>query len=137
MREALNVDNILSNNNEHDLPSLGQQTSGQKRLPSYESGWPAREDGKSKSLKTIYEDEQRHELGSRSSLESESRERERSKGTLNHFLLKKENWKNQRMESGYDSSDRLSNGSGGLDSPMVENVDAKELRRVPDVHLLR
>lgn len=86
---------------------------------------------------TIYEDEQRHELGSRSSLESESRERERTKGTVNHFMLKKENWKNQRVESGYESSDRLSNGSASLDSPVVENAGVKELRRVPEVHLSR
>ncbi|MCJ8731610.1 hypothetical protein PDJAM_G00201440 [Pangasius djambal] len=138
MREVLNVDSILSSDNEHPLPSLGQQTSGQKRLPyERESSWSPREEGKPKSLMTIYEDEQRHELGSRSSLESESRERERTKGTVNHLTLKKENWKNQRMESGYESSDRLSNGSASLDSPVVENMSAKELRRVPDVHLLR
>lgn len=138
MRQVLNVDSILSNNNESRLPSLGQQTSDPKRLLyERETSWSAREDGKTKNLMTIYEDEQRHELGSRSSLESESRERERTKGTVNHFTLKKENWKNQRMESGYESSDRLSNGSAGMDSPVVENVGARERRRVPEVHMLR
>lgn len=133
MRQVLNVDSILSNNNESRLPSLGQQTSGPKRLPyERETSWSAREDGKTKNLMTIYEDEQRHELDSRSSLESE-----RTKGTVNHFTLKKENWKNQRMESGYESSDRLSNGSAGMDSPVVENVGARERRRVPEVHMLR
>lgn len=137
MREVLNVDSILSNNNEHQLSILGQQTSGQRRQTyERESSWSAREDGKPKSLMTIYEDDLRHELGSRSSLESESRERTKG-GTVNHFTLKKENWKNHRMESGYESSDRLSNGSASLDSPMVDNIDAKELRCVPEVHLLR
>lgn len=138
MREVLNVDSILSNDSEHPLPSLNQQTSGQKRPPyKLESSWSPREDGKPKSLMTIYEDEQRQELGSRSSLESESREQERTKGTVNHFTLRNENWKNQRMESGYESGDRLSNGSASLDSPVVENVGAKELRRVPEVPLQR
>ncbi|XP_058251748.1 inactive ubiquitin carboxyl-terminal hydrolase 53 isoform X1 [Hemibagrus wyckioides] len=137
MRQVLNVDSILSNDNEHHLPSLGQQTSGQRRLPYERESRTAREDSKPKSLMTIYEDEQRHELGSRTFLESESRERERTKGTVNHFTQKKENWKNQRIESGYESSDRLSNGSASLDSPVVDNVGAKELRRVPDLHLLR
>lgn len=137
MREVLNVDSILSNDTEHHLPGQGQQFSGQKRMPYEREPRTAREDGKPKSLMTIYEDEQRHELGSRTSLESESRERERTKGTVNHLTLKKENWKNQRMESGYESSDRLSNGSASLDSPVVDSVGAKELRRVPDLHLLR
>lgn len=138
MREVLNVDSILSSDSEHPLPSLAQQTSGQKRLPyKLESSWSPREDNKLKSLMTIYEDDQRQELGSRSSLESESHERERTKGTVNHFTLKKENWKNQRMESGYESSDRLSNGSTNLDSPVVENIGAKELQRVPEVPLPR
>ncbi|XP_060730404.1 inactive ubiquitin carboxyl-terminal hydrolase 53 [Tachysurus vachellii] len=137
MREVLNVDSILSNDNEHHLPGLGQQFSGQKQMPYERESRAAREDGKPKSLMTIYEDEQRHELGSRTSLDSESRERERTKGTVNHLTLKKENWKNQRMESGYESSDRLSNGSASLDSPVVDSVGAKELRRVPDLHLLR
>lgn len=137
MRQVLNVDSILSNDNEHHLPGLSQQTSGQRRLPYERESRTAREDSKLKSLMTIYEDEQRHELGSRSSLESESREKERTKGTVNHSMLKKENWKNQRMESDYESSDRLSNGSASLDSPVVDNIGAKELRRVPDLNLLR
>ncbi|KAK3566713.1 hypothetical protein QTP86_004481 [Hemibagrus guttatus] len=137
MREVLNVDSILSSDNEQHPPSLSHQTSGQRRLPYERESRTAREDGKPKSLMTIYEDEQRHELGSRSSLESESRESERTKGTVNHFTQKKENWKNQRMESGYERSDWLSNGSASLDSPLVDNVGAKELRRVPDLHLLR
>ncbi|TSL34591.1 Inactive ubiquitin carboxyl-terminal hydrolase 53 [Bagarius yarrelli] len=138
MREVLNVDSILSNNNEQHLPSLAQPLSGQKRMPyEQQTSWSPRENGKPKSLVTIYEDDQRHEMGSRSSLESESRDRERTKGTVNHFPLKKENWKNQRIESGYESSDRISNGSASLDSPVIDNMGAKEFRRVPELHLLR
>lgn len=131
MREVLNVDRILSSDNE-------QQTSGQRRRPNEgESSWSPREDGKPKSLMTIYEDDQRHELGSRSSLETESREKERTKSIGNHFTLKTENWKNQRKESGYESSDRLSNGSASLDCPVVGSVGTRDLRRVPEVPMLR
>lgn len=135
MREVLNVDSILSNDTEHRPATITQP----KRLPYVrESSWPAREEGKPKNLMTIYEDEQRHELGSRSSLESESHDRERTKGTVNQFTLRKENQrKYQRMESGYESSDRLSNGSASLDSSAVETVGTKEQRRVPVVYQLR
>ncbi|XP_053361095.1 inactive ubiquitin carboxyl-terminal hydrolase 53 isoform X2 [Clarias gariepinus] len=135
MREVLNVDSILSNDTEHRPATVTQP----KRLPYVrESSWPAREEGKPKNLMTIYEDEQRHELGSRSSLESESHDKERTKGTVNQFTLRKENQrKYQRMESGYESSDRLSNGSASLDSSAVETVGTKEQRRVPVVYQLR
>ncbi|KAG5845080.1 hypothetical protein ANANG_G00135070 [Anguilla anguilla] len=70
---------------------------------------------------TIYEDELKQESGSRSSLESDGRgDRERTKGGAGH--------KSQRAESGYESSDRVSNGSANPDSPVVE-----ALRRVPEV----
>ncbi|KAF7706421.1 hypothetical protein HF521_019675 [Silurus meridionalis] len=138
MREVLNVDSILSSDGDHHLPIQGQMVSGQKKIPyEQKTSWSPREDAKPKSLMTIYEDEQRHELGNRSSPESESRDRERTKGTVNHFTLKKENWKNQRMESGYESCDRISNGSATLDFPVVENIGTKELRRVPEVRVLR
>ncbi|XP_062850219.1 inactive ubiquitin carboxyl-terminal hydrolase 53 [Trichomycterus rosablanca] len=143
MREVLNVDSILSSdNNERPLSSPIQQTSRQKRAPYMrEHSGSAQVDGKPKCLMTIYEDEQRHELGSRSSLESESREKERTKGPVYSFTVKPENWKFQRVESGYESSDRLSdrlsNGSTSLDSPVVENLGSKEIGRIPEVHLSR
>ncbi|KAG8006207.1 Inactive ubiquitin carboxyl-terminal hydrolase 53 [Nibea albiflora] len=90
---------------------------------------------------TIYEDEQRHETGSsRSSLDSDSRggysDKDRSKGSAT-LKVRNDNWKIQRTESGYESSDRLSNGSGNLDSPVVENLSSKDLRSIPELHLTR
>ncbi|XP_017569428.1 inactive ubiquitin carboxyl-terminal hydrolase 53 [Pygocentrus nattereri] len=138
MREALNVDSILSNDDDRPLPGLRRQTPRQDRT-HYEcdAAWSGREEGKSKSLMTIYEDEQRLELGSRSSLDSEGREKERTKGTINSLNVRNDNWKIQRTESGYESSDRLSNGSTNLDSPVVENLGSKELRPIPEVHMSR
>lgn len=90
---------------------------------------------------TIYEDEQRHETGgSRSSLDSDSRggysDKDRSKGSAT-LKVRSDNWKIQRTESGYESSDRLSNGSANLDSPVVENLSSKDLRTMPELHLTR
>ncbi|XP_072543897.1 inactive ubiquitin carboxyl-terminal hydrolase 53 isoform X2 [Salminus brasiliensis] len=138
MREALNVDSILSSDDDRQLPGTRRHAPRQER-PLYErdSAWSGREEGKPKSLMTIYEDEQRHELGSRSSLDSEGREKERTKGTVNSLTVRNDNWKIQRTESGYESSDRLSNGSTNLDSPVVENLGSKELRPIPEVHMSR
>ncbi|KAE8279051.1 Inactive ubiquitin carboxyl-terminal hydrolase 53 Inactive ubiquitin-specific peptidase 53 [Larimichthys crocea] len=83
----------------------------------------------------------RQEIGSsRSSLDSDSRggysDKDRSKGSAT-LKVRNDNWKIQRTESGYESSDRLSNGSGNLDSPVVENLSSKDLRPIPELHLTR
>ena len=84
---------------------------------------------------TIYEDEQRLETESHSSLESESRGRDsqgpgraRPKG-----LLRSDTWTIQRTESGYESSDRLSSGSTNPDSPGMDGLAGKEQRLTPEV----
>lgn len=152
MREVLNVDSVLSGN------SLSQERRqhSPRRRPSSQSPsrererdrerdrdftWGGREDRKPKSLMTIYEDEQRHETGgSRSSLDSDGRggysDKDRSKGSAT-LKVRNDNWKIQRTESGYESSDRLSNGSANLDSPVVENLSSKDLRPIPELHSSR
>lgn len=160
MREVLNVDSVLRGNGgssgdqdrrQHSprrrpggqSPSRkrDQERRGQDRDPDRDRERDRREP---KSLMTIYEDEQRHEdaVGSRSSLESDSRgglsdrEGQRSKGSTAAALkVRNDTWKIQRTESGYESSDRLSNGSANLDSPIVENPPIKELRTIPEQHL--
>lgn len=149
MREALNVDSVLSGGT-----SVSQERRQQspKRRPSSQSPsrdrerdrdftWGGREERKPKSLMTIYEDEQRHETGgSRSSLDSDGRggysDKDHSKGSAT-LKVRNDNWKIQRTESGYESSDRLSNGSANLDSPVVENLSSKDLRPIPELHLTR
>lgn len=138
MREALNVDSIIGSGDDRNPPGQRRQIPRQERtLYERDPAWSGREENKPKSLMTIYEDEQRHELGSRSSLDSDGREKERTKGTLNSLVVRSDNWKIQRTESGYESSDRLSNGSANLDSPVVENLGNKELRPIPEVHMSR
>lgn len=150
MREALNVDSVLRT----DTASQEKTQPSPRRRPSSQSPsrdrerdrerdftWPVQEDRKPTNLMTIYEDEQRHGTGgSRSSLDSDSRggysDKDRPKGSAT-LKVHNDNWKIQRTESGYESSDRLSNGSTNLDSPVVENLSSKELRPIPELHLSR
>ncbi|XP_031612184.1 inactive ubiquitin carboxyl-terminal hydrolase 53-like isoform X2 [Oreochromis aureus] len=146
MREALNVDSILSSGNvSHERRQQSPRRRPNSQSPSRDRErdypWGGREERKPKSLMTIYEDEQKHEIGgSRSSLDSDSRgghtDKDRSKGSAT-LKVRSDNWKIQRTESGYESSDRLSNGSANLDSPVVENISSKDLRPIPELHLMR
>ncbi|XP_070849599.1 inactive ubiquitin carboxyl-terminal hydrolase 53 [Chaetodon trifascialis] len=152
MREALNVDSVLSGGSGGNSISQERRQHSPRRRPSSQSPsrdrerdrdftWGGREERKPKSLMTIYEDEQRHETGgSRSSLDSDGRggysDKDRSKGSAT-LKVRNDNWKIQRTESGYESSDRLSNGSANLDSPVVENLSSKDLRPIPELHLAR
>uniref|UniRef100_A0A3P8U9L8 Ubiquitin specific peptidase 53 n=1 Tax=Amphiprion percula TaxID=161767 RepID=A0A3P8U9L8_AMPPE len=152
MREALNVDSVLSGVVGGNSVSQDRRQHSPRRRPSSQSPsrdrerdrdftWGGREERKPKSLMTIYEDEQRHETGgSRSSLDSDGRgghsDKDRSKGSAT-LKVRNDNWKIQRTESGYESSDRLSNGSANLDSPVVENLSSKDLRPIPELHLMR
>ncbi|XP_077399790.1 ubiquitin carboxyl-terminal hydrolase 53 [Vanacampus margaritifer] len=146
MRETLNVDSVLSGDAaDPERPQLSPRRWPGSKSPTLEREWEAmwggREERKSKNLMTIYEDDQRHEnSSSRSSLESLGRggygDKDRSKGTAT-LKVYGDNWKIQRTESGYESSDRISNSSANLDSPVVENFSPKELRPIPELHLTR
>ena len=145
MREALNVDSVLSSVDGGNPTSEERRHHSPRRRPSSQSPsrdrerdrdfpWGGREEHKPKSLMTIYEDEQRHETGgSRSSLDSDGL-RSKSSATLK---VRSDNWKFQRTESGYESSDRLSNGSANLDSPVVDGFSSKDLRPIPELHPMR
>ncbi|XP_035275473.1 inactive ubiquitin carboxyl-terminal hydrolase 53 isoform X3 [Anguilla anguilla] len=127
VREVLNVDSVLSEL-ERRLRSSAQERAPQRERERAR----ARDERKQKSLMTIYEDEQRLESGSRSSLESDTRDGRGKAGGGAGLKLRSDNWTIQRTESGYESSDRLSNGSTNPDSPVVENFAAKELRPSPE-----
>ncbi|XP_067256117.1 inactive ubiquitin carboxyl-terminal hydrolase 53 isoform X2 [Chanodichthys erythropterus] len=137
MREALNVDSVLNSDNNQNSHNSRRQTYNQE---SEELAWSRREERKPKSLMTIYEDEQRQDMGSRSSLESEGRgppEQDRVKTIVSNLTIRTDNWKIQRTESGYESSDRLSSSSANLDSPVVENLSNKEMQSIPEPNLSR
>uniref|UniRef100_A0A8C1PWU6 Ubiquitin specific peptidase 53 n=1 Tax=Cyprinus carpio TaxID=7962 RepID=A0A8C1PWU6_CYPCA len=129
-REVLNVDSVLNSDNNQNYPNSRRQAFNQD---GEESAWGRREERKPKSLMTIYEDEQRQDMGSRSSLDSE----DRVKSSVSNLTIRTDNWKIQRTESGYESSDRLSSSSANLDSPVVENLSNKDMQSIPEAHLSR
>ncbi|KAM9827834.1 inactive ubiquitin carboxyl-terminal hydrolase 53 [Neosynchiropus ocellatus] len=143
-REALNVDSVLrSNSGNQELYNLRGRPRSQSpsRDRDRDMAWRHRDDRKPKSLMTIYEDEQRHDIGgSRSSLDSDGpaghANKNRNKSTMT-LRTQNDNWKIQRTESGYESSDRLSNNSTNLDSPVVENHFSKDLQSMSELHLTR
>ncbi|XP_048851487.1 inactive ubiquitin carboxyl-terminal hydrolase 53 isoform X2 [Brienomyrus brachyistius] len=136
VREVLNVDSVLSELERREQ----QQHQPQRRLPGpalvhCERERPrAKDDRRPNCLMTIYEDEQRQETASHSSLESESRagpDKDGPEGRANP-KLRGSSWAIQRTESGYESSDRLSSGSTNPDSPGVENLTPNELTGVAE-----
>ncbi|XP_037539219.1 inactive ubiquitin carboxyl-terminal hydrolase 53 [Nematolebias whitei] len=144
MRDALNVDSVLSSTDvgnpvrderRHHSPRRRPSSQSPTRERDQDFTWGGRDERKPKSLMTIYEDEQKQETrGSRSSLNSVGKDRSKDSATLK---VHNDNWKIQRTESGYESSDRLSNGSANLDSPVVEGLSSKDLRPVPELQPMR
>ncbi|XP_032714584.1 inactive ubiquitin carboxyl-terminal hydrolase 53 isoform X2 [Lontra canadensis] len=121
MRETLNVDSIFneSEKRQHSprhKPSISNKPKCSKDQTF--NNWP-KENLKQKCLMTIYEDEMKQEIGSRSSLESNGKGAEKNKG-LKETKVHGDNWQMQRTESGYESSDHVSNGSANLDSPVID-----------------
>ncbi|XP_037328910.2 inactive ubiquitin carboxyl-terminal hydrolase 53 isoform X2 [Pungitius pungitius] len=151
IREVLNVDTVLNEleqrrqqQQQHDSPRHGRPSSqerahGEQGRGEREREYArAREDRRQKCLMTIYEDEQRHETESHSSVESESRAGQPRGGRLKggpKTLLRSDTWTIQRTESGYESSDRLSSGSTNPDSPGVDGFVVKDQRSTAEAQL--
>ncbi|XP_004386864.2 inactive ubiquitin carboxyl-terminal hydrolase 53 [Trichechus manatus latirostris] len=121
MRETLNVDSIFSESEKRQhSPRHKSNISNKPKCSKGQSfnNWP-KENPKQKGLMTIYEDEVKQETGSRSSLESNEKGTEKNKG-LRETKVHGDSWQMQRTESGYESSDHISNGSANLDSPVID-----------------
>uniref|UniRef100_A0A8C6LAT5 Ubiquitin specific peptidase 53b n=1 Tax=Nothobranchius furzeri TaxID=105023 RepID=A0A8C6LAT5_NOTFU len=150
IREVLNVDTVLN-----ELEQRRQQQQDSPRCSKSSSQEPprteqsrdhgrenarTREDRKQKCLMTIYEDEQRHETESHSSVDSESRTSQQKDSRLKgcpKTLLRSDTWTIQRTESGYESSDRLSSGSTNPDSPGVDGFGIRPDQRLTPELLLQ
>ncbi|CAL8328829.1 unnamed protein product [Merluccius merluccius] len=157
VREVLNVDSVLSEMEQRRHSRGGErepvqsrggerepvQTRGGEREPVQSRGGERepvqtrggegeRRQQQQKCLMTIYEDEQRLETESHSSVESESRlsRLKGGGGGGSRTLLRSDTWTIQRTESGYESSDRLSSGSTNPDSPGVDGATSKD-RKLP------
>ncbi|XP_076998549.1 ubiquitin carboxyl-terminal hydrolase 53 isoform X2 [Tamandua tetradactyla] len=121
MRETLNVDSIFSESEKRQHSPRHKSNISNKPKCSKDNSfnnWP-KENPKQKALMTIYEDEIKQEIGSRSSLDSNGKVTEKNKGLI-ETKVHGENWQMQRTESGYESSDHVSNGSTNLDSPVID-----------------
>ncbi|XP_060033090.1 inactive ubiquitin carboxyl-terminal hydrolase 53 [Erinaceus europaeus] len=122
MRETLNVDSIF-NESEKRQQHSPRHKSNISNKPKYNKDQTSsscpKENPKQKCLMTIYEDDLKQEIGSRSSLDSGGKGVEKNKG-LKENKAHAENWQMQRTESGYESSDHISNGSTNLDSPVID-----------------
>lgn len=121
MRETLNVDSIFSESEKRQQsPRHKSNISNKSKCSKDQSfnNWP-KENPKQKCLMTIYEDEMKQETGSRTSLEFNGKVAEKSKA-LRETKAHGDNWQMQRTESGYESSDHISNGSANLDSPIID-----------------
>ncbi|XP_072481460.1 inactive ubiquitin carboxyl-terminal hydrolase 53 isoform X2 [Notamacropus eugenii] len=119
MRETLNVDSIFSDaEKRHAAPRHKANSKSKHGQDQRGNNWP-KELSKQKGLMTIYEDEGKQETGSRSSLDSTGKGPEKGKGLM-ETKVPGEGGQMQRTESGYESSDRVSNGSASLDSPLLE-----------------
>lgn len=150
IREVLNVDTVLNeleqrrqqqhDSPRHSKPSFQERVHAEQSRDREREYVRTREDRKQKCLMTIYEDEQRHETESHSSVESESRANQQRGSRLKggpKTLLRSDTWTIQRTESGYESSDRLSSGSTNPDSPGVDGFAAKDQRSTPEAQLQR
>uniref|UniRef100_H0XDF6 ubiquitinyl hydrolase 1 n=1 Tax=Otolemur garnettii TaxID=30611 RepID=H0XDF6_OTOGA len=134
MRETLNVDSIFNESEKRQHSPRHKSSIGNKPKGSKDqsfNNWP-KENPKQKGLMTIYEDETKQEVGSRSSLESNGKGTEKNKGLADSKVYG-DNWQMQRTESGYESSDHISNGSANLDSPVIDgNGTAVEISGVKE-----
>ncbi|XP_040823363.1 inactive ubiquitin carboxyl-terminal hydrolase 53 isoform X2 [Ochotona curzoniae] len=121
MRETLNVDSVFSESEKKQHSPRHKSNVSNKPKCSKDqnfNNWP-KENPKQRGLMTIYEDEMKQEIGSRSSLESNGKGMEKNRG-LPESKVPGDAWQMQRAESGYESSDHISNGSMNLDSPVVD-----------------
>ncbi|XP_009582024.1 PREDICTED: inactive ubiquitin carboxyl-terminal hydrolase 53, partial [Fulmarus glacialis] len=134
MRETLNVDSIFSETEkkQHSPKHKANPNSKSKHEKQRSfNHWP-KENQIQKVLMTIYEDETKQDTGSRSSLDSEGRgSAEKSKG-FTERRIHGDNWQIQRTESGYESSDHISNGSANPDSPVIEGMNPADVKNVKE-----
>ncbi|XP_026522863.1 inactive ubiquitin carboxyl-terminal hydrolase 53 isoform X2 [Notechis scutatus] len=132
MRETLNVDSIFmdSEKREHSSKSKLNASNKPKHEKEQSSINCPKEIQSLKGLMTIYEDEAK-QGGSQNSLDLEKkRNREKTTGFIER-KVHPDNWQAQRTESGYESSDHISNASANLDSPVAEgnsSVDPNNLK---------
>uniref|UniRef100_A0A8C9UJQ5 ubiquitinyl hydrolase 1 n=1 Tax=Spermophilus dauricus TaxID=99837 RepID=A0A8C9UJQ5_SPEDA len=121
LREALNVDSVFSDSGkrQHSPRRKADISHGPQGGQEQTCGSWSKQSTKQKGLVTIYEDEGKLETGSRSSLDSGGKGAESRAGPVERGVPG-DGWQVQRTESGYESSDHVSNGSASLDAAAAD-----------------
>ncbi|XP_068136606.1 inactive ubiquitin carboxyl-terminal hydrolase 53 [Hyperolius riggenbachi] len=140
-RETLNVDSIFNDREKNQQsprqsPRHSANTNGKTHTAKDQHvNHSSKESPKKKILMTIYEDEVKQESGSRSSLESVGKSQaERNKLNPDSKMYHLDSWQMQRAESGYESSDHISNGSSNLDSPVIEGTSFADMKGLQEAN---
>ncbi|NXG93440.1 UBP53 hydrolase, partial [Stercorarius parasiticus] len=134
MRETLNVDSIFSETEKKQHSPKHKANPNSKSKHEKERSfnhWP-KENQIPKGLMTIYEDETKQDTGSRSSLDSEGKGNAEKTKVFTERKILGDNWQIQRTESGYESSDHISNGSANPDSPVIEGINVSDVKNVKE-----
>ncbi|XP_074679670.1 ubiquitin carboxyl-terminal hydrolase 53 isoform X1 [Strix aluco] len=134
MRETLNVDSIFSETEkkQHSPKHKANPNSKSKHEKERNFNHWAKENQIQKGLMTIYEDETKQDTGSRSSLDSEGKGNAEKSRVFTERKIHSDNWQIQRTESGYESSDHISNGSANPDSPVIEGINPADVKNVKE-----
>uniref|UniRef100_A0A663MIJ6 Ubiquitin specific peptidase 53 n=1 Tax=Athene cunicularia TaxID=194338 RepID=A0A663MIJ6_ATHCN len=137
MRETLNVDSIFSETEkkQHSPKHKANPNSKSKHEKERSFNHWAKENQIQKGLMTIYEDETKQDTGSRSSLDSEGKGNAEKSRVFTERKIHGDNWQIQRTESGYESSDHISNGSANPDSPVIEGINPADVKNVKESDL--
>ncbi|XP_058436107.1 inactive ubiquitin carboxyl-terminal hydrolase 53 isoform X3 [Marmota monax] len=121
LREALNVDSVFSDSGkrQHSPRRKADISHGPQGGQEQTCGSWSKQSTEQKGLVTIFEDEGKLETGSRSSLDSGGKGAESRAGPVERGVPG-DGWQVQRTESGYESSDHVSNGSASLDAAAAD-----------------
>ncbi|KFW90256.1 Inactive ubiquitin carboxyl-terminal hydrolase 53, partial [Phalacrocorax carbo] len=116
MRETLNVDSIFSETEkkQHSPKHKANLSSKSKHEKERSFNHWSKENQIQKGLMTIYEDETKQDKG------------------FTERKIHGDNWQIQRTESGYESSDHISNGSANPDSPVIEGINPADVKNVKE-----
>ncbi|NXX13293.1 UBP53 hydrolase, partial [Podargus strigoides] len=134
MRETLNVDSIFSETEKKQHSPKHKANPNVKSKHEKERSfnhWP-KDTQIQKGLMTIYEDETKQDTGSPSSLDSEGKGNAEKSHIFTERKIYGDNWQIQRTESGYESSDHISNGSANPDSPVIEGIIPADVKNVKE-----
>ncbi|XP_054419565.1 inactive ubiquitin carboxyl-terminal hydrolase 53 isoform X2 [Pteronotus mesoamericanus] len=121
LRETLNVDSVFSKSDRRQHSPRHKSGASHRPAGSKEQNFPDQPNGdpKQRCLTTIYEDSRKQEAGGRGSPEGVGRGAE-GRASLRAVGAPGDAWQAQRAESGYESSDHVSNGSANPDSPVTD-----------------